>query len=108
MNFRQNNWIDWLPLAEFALNNAVSETTGFSSFFANYGFNSKLEFEPRPSCSPDKTPQQKREFIKAHNITDQFDRIFTQIKALAENTNRRYENQANRNRTDAPRYKISD
>jgi hypothetical protein len=24
MNFRQNNWIDWLLLAEFALNNAVS------------------------------------------------------------------------------------
>jgi hypothetical protein len=38
INFRQNNWVDWLPLAEFALNNAVSEITGFSPFFANYGF----------------------------------------------------------------------
>jgi hypothetical protein len=56
MNFRQNNWVDWFPLAEFASNNAVSETTGFSPFFANYGFNSKLGFEPRPPCSPDKIP----------------------------------------------------
>jgi hypothetical protein len=55
MNFRQNDWVDWLPLAEFALNNAVSETTGFFPFFANYGFNSKLGFEPRPPCSPNKT-----------------------------------------------------
>jgi hypothetical protein len=55
MNFRQNNWIDWLPLAEFASNNAVSETTGFSPFFANYRFNPKLGFEPRPPYSPDKT-----------------------------------------------------
>jgi transposase InsO family protein len=54
MNFRQNNWIDWLPLAEFALNNAVSEIIGFSSFFANYRFNPKLGFELRPPCSPDK------------------------------------------------------
>jgi transposase InsO family protein len=54
MNFRQNDWIDWLPLIKFALNNAVSETTGFSPFFANYGFNPKLEFEPRPPYSPDK------------------------------------------------------
>jgi hypothetical protein len=54
MNFRQNNWIDWLPLAEFASNNAVSETTGFSPFFANYGFNPKLGFEPRPPYSSDK------------------------------------------------------
>jgi hypothetical protein len=55
MNFRQNNWVDWLPLAEFASNNAVSETTGFFFFFANYGFNPKLGFEPHPPCSPDKT-----------------------------------------------------
>jgi hypothetical protein len=77
MNFRQNNWVDWLPLAEFASNNAISETTGFSPFFANYGFNPKLKFEPRPPYSPDKTPQQKREFIKAHNMADRFDRILT-------------------------------
>jgi hypothetical protein len=77
MNFRQNNWVDWLPLAEFASNNAVSETTGFSPFFANYGFNPKLGFEPRPLCSFDKIPQQKREFMKAYNVADRFDRILT-------------------------------
>jgi hypothetical protein len=92
MNFRQDNWVDWLPLAEFALNNAVSEITGFSPFFANYGFNSKLGFEPRPLYSPDKTPQQKREFIKAHNMADRFNRILTQMKTLAEDINRRYKN----------------
>jgi hypothetical protein len=108
MNFRQNNWVDWLPLAEFALNNAVSETISFSPFFANYGFNSKLGFEPRPPYSPDKILQQKREFIKAYNIADRFDRILTQMKAFAEDTNRRYENQANQSRTDALRYKIGD
>jgi hypothetical protein len=55
MNFRQNDWVDWLSLAEFALNNAVSEITGFFPFFTNYGFNSKLRFEPRPLYLPDKT-----------------------------------------------------
>jgi hypothetical protein len=84
--------VDWLPLAKFASNNAVSETTGFFPFFANYGFNPKLGFEPRPPYSPDKTPQQKREFMKAHNVADRFNRILTQMKALTENTNRRYKN----------------
>jgi hypothetical protein len=95
MNFRQNDWVDWLPLAEFALNNAVSEITGFFPFFTNYGFNPKLEFESRPRCSSDKILQQKREFMKAYNMADRFDRILIQMKAFAENTNRRYKNQAN-------------
>jgi hypothetical protein len=30
------------------------------------------------------------------------------MKALAEDTNRRYKNQTNRSKTDAPRYKIGD
>jgi hypothetical protein len=32
----QSNWVDRLPMIEFALNSARSETTGFSPFFLNY------------------------------------------------------------------------
>jgi RNase H-like domain found in reverse transcriptase/Reverse transcriptase (RNA-dependent DNA polymerase)/Integrase zinc binding domain len=106
MNFAQDDWVDWLPLAEFASNNAVSETTGYSPFFANYGFHPRLGFEPRTACSPDKTPQQKKEFMKAHSIADRFDRILTQLKALAAESGRRYEENANASRVDAPRYTV--
>jgi hypothetical protein len=37
-NFHQDDWVDWLPLAEFTANNMISTTTGTSPFFANYGF----------------------------------------------------------------------
>jgi hypothetical protein len=83
--------MDWLSLAEFASNNAISEITGFSPFFANYGFNFKLGFEPRPPCPPEKISQQKKEFMKAYNVANRFDRILTQLKGLAEDMNRRYE-----------------
>lgn len=106
MNFAQNDWVDWLPLAEFASNNATSETTGVSPFFANYGFNPRLGFEPRSPCSPDKTPQQKKEFLKASSIADRFDRILTQLKALAADAARRYEENANTRRSDAPVYEV--
>jgi len=36
-SFFQDYWVCWLPLGEFAANNHVSETTGLSPFFANYG-----------------------------------------------------------------------
>jgi hypothetical protein len=108
MNFHQDDWVDWLPLAEFASNNTVSETTGFSPFFANYGFNPRLGFEPRTPCSPDKTPQQKKEFMRAHNIADRFDRILTQLKALSAEATQRYEQNANAHREDAPRYSVGE
>jgi hypothetical protein len=52
MNFHQNDWVQWLPLAEFAANNVISETTGVSPFFANYGFNPRLGVEPSKPCPP--------------------------------------------------------
>jgi hypothetical protein len=36
-NHRQDNWADWLPLAEFVFNNAVHETMGQTPFFLNKG-----------------------------------------------------------------------
>ncbi len=41
-NYQQDNWSMLLPLAEFAYNNAPSETTGVSPFFANKGYHLNL------------------------------------------------------------------
>jgi hypothetical protein len=38
VNFRQDDWVRWLPIAQLAYNTATSESTGTSPFFANYGF----------------------------------------------------------------------
>ncbi len=45
VNFYQDNWIDWLPLAESVTNHQVSETTELSPFFANYSFHPHLDIE---------------------------------------------------------------
>jgi hypothetical protein len=36
-NERQSDWAEWLACAEFAVNNRVNSSTGFSPFFLNYG-----------------------------------------------------------------------
>ncbi len=38
MNYQQDDWSSLLPLAEFAYNNAMNETTRVSLFFANKGY----------------------------------------------------------------------
>ena len=38
VNFEQNNWARFLPMAEFGYNNAKNASTGFTSFELNCGF----------------------------------------------------------------------
>jgi hypothetical protein len=37
MNYQQDDWADWLPLAEFMYNNTIHEATGHTPFFLNKG-----------------------------------------------------------------------
>ena len=37
VNYQQDNWVYWLPLAEYAYNNSVHTTTGQSPFQAMFG-----------------------------------------------------------------------
>ena len=43
--YLQDDWVQYLSLAEFAANNQESSTTGVSPFFATSGFNPRLDFE---------------------------------------------------------------
>jgi len=56
-NYQQDNWLELLPLAEFAYNNAPSATTGVSPFFANKGYHPNLSVYPErdiaSSCARD-------------------------------------------------------
>jgi hypothetical protein len=39
VNLEQSDWVELLPLAEFAYNNSKTTATGYSPFYANYGYN---------------------------------------------------------------------
>ena len=45
VSYQQDDWVDYLPLAEFAFNNNVNLSTNMSPFYANFGFHPS--FEPR-------------------------------------------------------------
>ena len=43
---RQENWLEWLSLAEFALNNHIQASTQMTPFNALYRRNPRMSFEP--------------------------------------------------------------
>jgi len=45
INYRQDDWVKWLPQAEFAYNNAAHSSTGTSPFFAMYGYNPQFTWD---------------------------------------------------------------
>jgi len=45
VTYLQDDWVDYLFLAEFAGNNQVSDTTSLLPFFAKIGYHSRYDFE---------------------------------------------------------------
>jgi len=48
INYQQDNWVELLPLAQFAYNSAKTEATQESPFYANYGLEPTAYQEPIP------------------------------------------------------------
>uniref|UniRef100_A0A8C5LXT9 Integrase catalytic domain-containing protein n=1 Tax=Leptobrachium leishanense TaxID=445787 RepID=A0A8C5LXT9_9ANUR len=94
----QDDWLDILPLAEFAYNNQVHSSTRLSPFYANYGYH--------PDILPDiplNTP--------VPEVANRLRPLRLQLRTLrhqlqqAQDTQKRY---ADRNRRPAPRYAPGD
>lgn len=49
---RQDDWVDWLPMAEFTFNNSTSASTKLTPFFAWQGFHPRANSFTVPSTVP--------------------------------------------------------
>ena len=52
VNYLQDDWSSWLPLAEFAANNHSSEATNLSPFFALHGYHPRATTSLLPATEP--------------------------------------------------------
>jgi hypothetical protein len=43
INYHQDNWVDLLPVVEFAYNNTFQESIHQTPFFANYGYHPRFD-----------------------------------------------------------------
>ena len=95
-SYQQDDWSSLLPVAKFAYNNAVNDTTGVSPFFANKGYN------PNISASLDKEISSHR----AREFVSNLDELHTKVKDSIAEAQKRYQVSADRHRIPAPEFPI--
>lgn len=74
VDYYQDDWVDWLPFAEFSYNNRVNSSIGMSPFYAEYGHNPSFSIDPVNSQS----------VPKADERLDRIREVQEELKALLE------------------------
>jgi hypothetical protein len=98
----QEDWADWLPLAEFAANNQASEATGVSPFFGMYGMNPRCQFDLSPPLPNNHHDRLARETVEA------FSTIHDHLRSEMVRAQLRYQDQADAHCLPAPNYQVGD
>jgi len=77
VNYLQDDWADWLPIAELASNNHTLQTMAVSPFFANLGYDPRWQFDLSASLPNQAEDQQARSAAKA--LSEIHDHLRTEL-----------------------------
>ena len=96
-NHPQDNWVELLPMAQFAYNSSKSSTTGRTPFYANYGYEPTAYRETAPTASG------------SHGINEEATRKVEELRSLHDKLrekiaqgNEKMAQQANKKRIEGP------
>ena len=92
INWTQNDWWDWLPLAEFEANSDINASTGVSPFLATKGYN------PRSGTEPDLPQSNDRDTSAADKLVGKIEDLRKHVRAQLAWARAKYEEYANQNR----------
>jgi hypothetical protein len=98
INYPQNNWVEYLPIAQFAYNSAPSESSKVSPFYANYGYQPTAYGETREA----------KNAPKATKMAEQIKEIHEQLRTDLESVRQRMTHYANQKRMKGPSFKEGD
>lgn len=97
-NYKQDNWHDLLPLAEFAYNNSTHSGTRLSPFFANYGYH------PSMTATVDRSVPS----AEAHDFSKSLSKVHLYLSERLLIAQEQKVQSANRNRMEPPLFQVGD
>ena len=96
-SFYHDDWVDFLPLAEFAYNNSIHPSTNETPFFINYGFHPYMdEYTLLPIVGIN------------HKMVKRVSEGFNHIQEVLLRSQELYKRATDKKRITAPEYKIDD
>ena len=98
IDYQQEQWPDWLGMAEFAYNNKVHSSTKTSPFKANYGQDSRMGFEVR----------RKGKYKGAEKFVTKIKEIQEEAKAALGKAQEEMKKYVDRKRGEVDKYKVGD
>lgn len=108
-NYQQNDWVQWLPSAEFNANNSESETTKVTPFFANSAQHPRTAITPPrnldPSCVSNHISSHQ---TLANHFIEQMNNLNEFLRENMKASQAFYEKHANRKRSIPPAYSVGD
>ena len=96
VNYRQNNWAEWLATAKFTFNNKVHTATKMLLFQINYGREPRMGFDIRKKGKNEKA----EEFIR------EIKERYKEARAVLVRSQEEMKRQADRNRKKAEEYRV--
>ena len=100
VNYQQDDWVQWLPLAEFAANNGTSESTKCTPFFAVQGMDPRMSFAGEPTQERD----QRR--CEADQVQATMQQIHEHLRVEMKRSQAIQEENANQGRIPAPNIQV--
>ncbi|KAI0992022.1 hypothetical protein K3495_g16164, partial [Podosphaera aphanis] len=108
-NYQQDDWVEWLPSAEFNANNAESETTKVTPFFANTAQHPRTAISPlRKSRPPDASQYLRVQQNLATEFVNQMEELNNFLRENMKTAQAFYEKHSNRHRSPPTAYKVGD
>jgi len=98
VDYRQEQWPDWLGTAEFTYNNKVNSSTKMSPFMANNGRNPRMGFEMR----------KKGKVLRVEEFVTKMKEVQEEAQAVLRKVQEEMKKQADRHRGEVEEYKVGD
>jgi len=98
IDYRQEQWPEWLGTAEFTYNNKVHSSTRMSPFKANYGQDLRIGFEER----------KKEKYEGAERFVIKMKEIQEEMKAVLEKAQEEMKKYVDKKRAEVDDYKLGD